>query len=62
MIKHCPNCMRHSATELVPAAVQRVTEFVNGVTRVTEVVAVPPYRICTHCGHFHGYIDEELSA
>lgn len=59
MIKHCPNCLRHAATELVPAVQHTVTNYINGASRTTTKTAVPPYRICTYCGYSFGYEEEE---
>lgn len=57
MIKPCPNCLRHTETELVPAVVRTVSAWFQGVLRVTEEIAAPPYLICTHCGWSHGYVE-----
>lgn len=60
MIKHCPGCLRHTVTELVPATQHTTTNYINGTSQTTTETAVPPYRICTWCGWSFGY--EETSA
>lgn len=58
MIRPCPTCLRHTETERVPSSYRQVYNFKNGVAAHTVERAAPPYEICTHCGHFYGYVED----
>ncbi len=56
--KPCPNCLRTTVTELVPATFRTHTTYPTGLKLVSTELVTPPYRICTWCGYTHGYEED----
>ena len=46
MIKHCPGCLRHAETDVIPAS----SGWWQG-----KAFTIPAQHICTHCGHSYGF-------
>lgn len=49
-IRHCPNCMRHTVVETVPAQSHTLS--------LHNTITLPAYQCCSYCGWVRGYIEE----
>lgn len=62
MIRPCPNCMRHTETDCVPAEAIQEPYYEGSVRKLKTVTVIPGYSVCTFCGWCYGYDNEQATA
>ena len=60
MIRPCPNCLRNTEVDRVPAEAIEEAFYDNNVRKTRIVMVIPGYSVCSFCGWCFGYDDEPI--
>jgi hypothetical protein len=59
MIRHCPNCLRHTETEHVSAESVEEPYYDGSIRKLRVTTVIPGYSVCTYCGWCYGYDQDD---